>query len=67
MVAMSPGWQFSQTRVWMAVAIVALCEGLALSVGARIYQQVESDGENPNRRIQELPLSGLATSCWFCW
>ena len=47
MVVTNPGWRFSQVWVWMAVAIVVLYEGLAFSVGARIYQQVESGVRTP--------------------
>jgi hypothetical protein len=33
----------------MAVAIVVLYEGLAFSVGARMYQQIESGVREPER------------------
>ena len=49
MVLTNPGWRFSQTWVWMAVAIVVLYEGLAFSVGSRIYRQVESGVPEPER------------------
>jgi len=47
MVALSSAWRFSQTWIWMAVAVVVLYEGLAFSVGARIFRQVESRARDP--------------------
>lgn len=49
MVLTNPGWRFSQTWVWMAVAIIVLYEGLAFTVGARLYRQIESGLREPER------------------
>jgi len=41
MVGMSGGWGFSQTWIWLSLAVVVAYETLALTVGARVYADVE--------------------------
>jgi hypothetical protein len=42
MVWANSAWRFSQTWIWMTITILAGYQVLALTVGARIYRQVES-------------------------
>jgi hypothetical protein len=42
MVLMRPGWRLSQTWIWLTVAILIAYQGLAFTVGARLYRRLES-------------------------
>lgn len=58
MVAATPGWQFTQTWIWMSLAAVVLYQVLALTVGTRLYRQLEStpqdEGTKPARSLMKL-------------
>jgi len=46
MVLSGPGWRFSQTWIWMTIAILIAYQVLAFTVGARLYRRLETgDGE----------------------
>jgi uncharacterized membrane protein len=49
MVLLGPGWRFSQTWIWMAIAILIAYQGLAFTVGARLYRRLESGDGAPGR------------------
>ena len=62
MVLLDPGWRFSQTWIWMAIAILIAYQGLAFTVGARLYRRPESEEEAPeggDPRISLIRLSRL--------
>jgi uncharacterized membrane protein len=42
MVFVSSGWRFAQTWIWASLALIGLYEALALTVGARLYGQLEN-------------------------
>ena len=42
MVAVTPGWRFTQTWIWMSLVAVVLYQVLAFTVGTRIYRQLET-------------------------
>lgn len=42
MVLSAPGWRLTQTWIWLTVAILIAYQGLAFTVGARLYRRLES-------------------------
>jgi uncharacterized membrane protein len=47
MVLLDPGWRFSQTWIWMTIAILIAYQGLAFTVGARLYRRLKSGDGTP--------------------
>lgn len=58
MVAATPGWQFTQTWIWMSLAAVVLYQVVALTVGTRLYRQLETESQDertkPARSLMKL-------------
>jgi uncharacterized membrane protein len=49
MVLSGPGWRFSQTWIWMTIAILIAYQGLAFTVGARLYRSMETGDGVPQQ------------------
>jgi len=64
MVVIDTGWRFTQTWIWISIATVGAYQALALTLGARLYRQVESGRRiEPGGSILCDPSSSSATSC----
>lgn len=59
MVLADPGWRFSQTWIWMTVTILLAYQGLAFTVGARLYRSLETGDGAPQPGNGEIPLLRL--------
>lgn len=49
MVLWAPGWRLSQVWIWLTVVILIAYQGLAFTVGGRLYRRLESGDGAPGR------------------